>query len=148
MEIQKENKKAEELQRFIIKNNDLEGFFGDGKEILDIPELPIKHEFADQIYLRQMLMHEGQIVVGAIHNHEHVWFLMKGKITINDNGEVIDHIAPCYMVSKPGSKRIIYAHEDSIFVNVHKNPSNTKDLSQLEEEIVSKDMKEFNKKIN
>ena len=111
MEIQKENKKAEELQRFIIKNNDLEGFFGDGKEILDIPELPIKHEFADQIYLRQMLMHEGQIVVGAIHNHEHVWFLMKGKITINDNGEVIDHIAPCYMVSKPGSKRIIYAHD-------------------------------------
>jgi quercetin dioxygenase-like cupin family protein len=148
MELKKINKEAELLQQLIVDNNNIDGFYGDGKEIPEIPEIPIKHEFADQIYLRQMTMEQDQIVIGAIHNHSHVWFLMKGKITVNDNGEVIDHVAPCYMVSEPGSKRIIYAHEHSIFVNIHKNPSNTRNIKELEKELVSMNMVEFNKKNN
>ena len=148
MELKKINEEVEAIKKFVIDNNHLEGFYGDGKEIPEIPEIPIKHDFADQIYLRQMTMQEGQFVVGAIHNHKHIWFLMKGKISVNDNGEVIDHIAPCYMVSEPGSQRIIYAHEHSIFVNIHKNPSNTKDIKKIEKEIVSMTVEDFNKKNN
>jgi len=148
MKLKKINKSAELLQSLIISNNDIDGFYGNGKDIPEIKEIPIKHGFADQIYLREMTMQAGQIVIGAIHNHQHIWFLMKGKVTINDNGEIIDHIAPCYMISEPGSKRIIYAHEHSIFVNIHKNPSNTKDIKELENELVSMTMDEFNKKGN
>jgi hypothetical protein len=71
---------------------------------------------------------------------------MKGRVLINNNGEKIEHIAPCYTVSQPGSKRFIYALEDSIFVNVHKNPSNTKDIEKLEKEIVSFDIEKFKEK--
>ena len=39
-------------------------------------------------------------------------------------------------------KRVIYAAEDSIFVNIHKNPTNTQDLDKLEAEIVSKSYEE------
>ena len=88
-----------------------------------------------------MDMKQGHVVVGAKHNHLHAWFLMKGHVLINNNGEIIEHIAPCYTLSEPGSKRLIYAIEDSIFVNVHKNPSNTKDIKKLEKEIVSFDIK-------
>ena len=56
------------------------------------------------------------------------------------------NIAPCYTISEPGSKRLIYAVEDSVFVNVHKNPSNTKDIEQLQEEIVSITQEQYNKK--
>jgi hypothetical protein len=52
------------------------------------------------------------------------------------------------MVSEPGSQRIIYAHEHSIFVNIHKNPSNTKDIKKIEKEIVSMTVEDFNKKNN
>ena len=91
-------------------------------------------------------MKQGQVVVGAIHNHLHAWFLMKGRVLINNNGEKVEHIAPCYTVSQPGSKRFIYALEDSVFVNVHKNPSNTKDIEKLEKEIVSFDIEKFKEK--
>ena len=148
MKLKKTNKDVESLQKFIINNNNLDGFYGDGTEIIDVPEIKIKHDFSDQVYLREMTIHKGQFVIGAIHNHKHIWFLIKGKITVNDNGEIIDHIAPCYMVSEPGSQRIIYAHEHSIFVNIHKNPSNTKDIKELEKEIVSITMEEFNIKNN
>ena len=62
----------------------------------------------------------------------------------NNNGEKIEHIAPCYTISKPGSQRIILALEDSIFVNVHKNPTNTQDIPELEKEIVSMTIEEYN----
>jgi len=146
MELQKINKEIEDLQNFIVSNNHKEGFCGDGKSIAESPDVPIKHSFADQIYVRQMNMKADQVIVGAIHNHQHVWFLLTGHVSINNNGEVIDYVAPCYTVSEPGSKRVIYAHEDSIFVNVHKNPLNVKDIKQLEEEIVSISVDEFNKK--
>ena len=146
MELQKINKEIEALQDFIVSNNDKEGFYGDGKSIAESPEVPIKHSFADQIYVRQMTMKAGHVVVGAIHNHQHVWFLLTGHVSINNNGEVIDYVSPCYTVSEPGSKRVIYAHEDSIFVNIHKNPLNVKDIKKLEEEIVSISVEEFNKK--
>jgi quercetin dioxygenase-like cupin family protein len=143
MKLKNINLSVDEIQDIIV-NSDIS--VGDGKSIANIPEIPIKHLFADQIYIRQMEMKQGQIVVGAIHNHLHAWFLMKGRVLINNNGEKIEHIAPCYTVSKPGSKRFIYALEDSIFVNVHKNPSNTKDIEKLEKEIVSFDIEKFKEK--
>ena len=139
-------KTVQEMQDFLVQNNDLEGIHGDGKSIAVVPDIPITNYFADGIYLRQMEMPADTVVVGAIHNHLHAWFLLTGRVLINNNGEIIEHIAPCFTISKPGAKRLIYALEDSIFVNVHKNPSNTQDLKELEKEIVSMTMDEFNKK--
>jgi hypothetical protein len=93
-----------------------------------------------------MNLKKGHVILGAVHNHLHVWFLLTGSVIINNNGEKIEHIAPCYTVSEPGSQRIILALEDSIFVNVHKNPTNTKDIAELEKEIVSMTKEEYNNK--
>ena len=139
-------KEIQNIKDFIVKNNDIEGFYGDGKSIAEMPDVSIKHQFADQIYIRQMDLKKGQVIVGAIHNHLHAWFLLTGKVLINNNGELIEHIAPCYTVSKPGSQRLIYAMEDSIFVNIHKNPSNTQDIKELEDTIVSFTKEEYNNK--
>jgi len=139
-------KEIQNIKDFIVSNNDIEGFYGDGKSIAEMPDVSIKHQFADQIYIRQMDLKKGQVIVGAIHNHLHAWFLLTGKVLINNNGELIEHIAPCYTVSKPGSQRLIYAMEDSIFVNIHKNPSNTQDIKELEDTIVSFTKEEYNNK--
>ena len=146
MELNKKILTATELKDVIVNNNHIDGLYGDGKSIVDIPEIPIKHSFADQIYIRQMNMSAGQIVIGAIHNHLHVWFLLTGKVCIIEDDEVVEHIAPCYTISKPGAQRIIYAQENSIFVNIHKNPENIKNIKELEKEIVSLTQEEFNKK--
>jgi len=122
---------------------------GDGKHIVTESKIaPIKHAFADQVYIRQMDVKEGSVVVGAIHNHLHVWFLLAGRITVATEKTTEDYIAPCYVVSTPGVKRVILANEDSIFVNIHKNPSNTQDINELEKEIVSLNYEEYEKYIN
>jgi len=132
----------------ILSSNIIESSFGDGNSICETPEVPIKHSFADQIYIRQMDLKKGHVIVGAVHNHLHVWFLLTGHVVINNNGKIIEHIAPCYTVSSPGSQRLIYALENSIFVNVHKNPTNTENIKELEKEIVSITIEDYNKRNN
>ena len=122
---------------------------GDGKKVVrDSKIAPIKHAFTDGVYIRQMDMKKDTVVVGAIHKHLHVWFLLIGDVTIATEDTTEDYIAPCYIVSTPGVKRVIYSNEDSIFVNVHKNPTNTKDLDKLEKEIVALNYKEYEEYIN
>ena len=105
--------------------------------VTDSELIPIKHYFMDGVYIREMTMRKGIAVVGAIHKHLHMCFLLTGRITVVNEEETVDHIAPCFIVSTPGIKRVLYAHEDSLWFNTHKNPSNTSDVKQLEKEIVA-----------
>jgi|TARA_R110000822_G_scaffold243442_1_gene372366 quercetin dioxygenase-like cupin family protein len=109
---------------------------------------PLEHTFADSIYIRQMTMNKDSLVVGAIHNHLHVWFLLSGHITVATEDESLEYLAPCHVLATPGTKRVIYANEDSVFVNVHKNPTNNQDIEELEREIVSATFEEYEEYIN
>jgi hypothetical protein len=42
------------LKDLMFSGKEKDGFYGDGKEIVAIPDIPIKHSFADQLYVRQM----------------------------------------------------------------------------------------------
>jgi len=111
--------------------------------VRDSDVIPIKHHFMDGVYIREMHMKKGSAVIGAIHKHLHMCFLLTGKITVINEDETVDHIAPCFITSTPGIKRVLYAHEDSIWFNTHKNPSNTEDLDELEKEIVAISYREY-----
>ena len=63
-----------ELQQYLVDR-------ADGENIVvehDSHLFPLKHTLADGIYVRQMSMKAGTMVVGAIHKHLHVWFLLTG----------------------------------------------------------------------
>ena len=138
----------QKLQELLISEADGVNIEGDGKTILHSDNFPLKHTFADGIYIRQMDMKTGSAVIGAIHNHLHAWFLLTGRLVVATEDLIEEYVAPCYVLATPGSKRVIYAVEDSIFINIHKNPNNIKDINKLELEIVSKTFKDYEKYIN
>ena len=146
-EITKIEQKLQKRDGIIELENALMEFV-DGKNVVkgDSEVFPLEHTFTDGIYIRQMSMKKNSFVIGKIHRHNHVWFLLTGMISVADENNTIDHIAPCYVEAPAGSKRMIYAHEDSIWVNVHANPTDTQDLEELEELIIAKDYEEFNNK--
>lgn len=137
MELSKFNQELIALEKELIVRNNIEGIYGDGKSLVDNEEFPIEHDFEDQLYMRKMKMKAGSVVISAIHETDHFWFLMTGKIQVNTNGELIEHIAPCYEHSKKGTKRVILCLEDCIFINIHKNPENEKNLEVLENKLYS-----------
>ena len=51
--------------------------------------------------------------------------------------------APHYGITPAGTKRIIYCHEDCVFVTVH--ATELTDIAKIEEEVISKDFDEFDK---
>jgi len=111
----------------------------------DNDQMPIDHFFMDGVYIRKMTMYQGYIVIGAIHKHRHMCFLLEGHLSVASSSGVKEYIAPCYIISEPGEKRILYAHKDSHWYNTHKNPDNIEDVQELEKQIVALSYEEYKK---
>ena len=131
------------LEDYLVTNADGKNIEGTGNEVLHSDNFPLKHTFVDGVYIREMKFKKDSAVVGAIHKHLHVWFLLYGHLFIATEGSQEEYIAPCYVVAKPGSKRVIYAAEDSLFVNIHANPKNITDIEELEKQLVSLTYKDY-----
>ena len=134
--------------------NDLKSI-ADGESILagtkdkpilnDNDQIPIDHFFMDGVYIRKMTMFQGYVVIGAIHKHKHMCFLLEGHLSVASSSGVKEYIAPCYIISEPGEKRILYAHKESHWYNTHKNPDNINDVEELEKQIVAISYEEYKK---
>lgn len=105
----------------------------------------IENEFTDGIYLRRMLLNKGTAIISGIHKRDHVWFLLKGNITISNENGSEEYVAPYVGFSKAGTQRAIFANEFSIFQNVFKNPLDIKDLDEVEEYNYATTIKEYKK---
>jgi hypothetical protein len=106
-------------------------------------EFPLNHSFSEGIYTREIFIKKGMFVIGKIHKHEHTFFLMKGKLLLCSEEGVKEIEAPFYGVSSAGTKRVAVALEDTIFVNVHPNPNNIKEIEQLEDSFVVSSYKDY-----
>ena len=116
--------------------------------VTDDDALPIRHFFMDGVYVREMTMYDGMIVIGAIHKHLHRCFLLEGHLTVASAKGVEEYIAPCFIIADPGEKRILYAHKKSVWYNTHKNIDNIEDVKELEKQIVAVNYKDYEKYIN
>jgi hypothetical protein len=113
-ELTKKELKLQKRDTIIELQNHLMQFV-DGENVVkgDSEVFPLKHTFTDGIYIRQMSMKKDSFVIGKIHKHNHVWFLLTGHIVVVDENDSVEHVAPCYVEAPAGSKRVIYANEDS-----------------------------------
>tara|TARA_R110000765_G_scaffold12827_2_gene39233 strand:- start:1830 stop:2360 length:531 start_codon:yes stop_codon:yes gene_type:complete len=108
---------------------------------------PVKHTFSDGIYVREMFIPKGMMLVGKIIKQTHHIFLMSGKIgIITEDGEKIME-GPCSIVAKGGTKRVGYALTDVVWINVHPNINDTQDLDKLEQYVIAEDYDEYNRYI-
>lgn len=115
--------------------------------VTDSEKVPIRSFFMDGVYVREMTMYQGTAVIGAIHKHLHMCFLLEGHLSVASSSGVREYIAPCYIIAEPGEKRVLYAHEDSLWYNTHKNPDNIEDVKLLEKDIVATSYEEYEKYI-
>gem|GEM_PF-1784384 len=119
-----------------------------GFEKGDNPKCPLKHSFADGIYVREIFIPKGWLIVGKIHKHAHPNFLMSGEVSVVTEGGGIERIqGPKAMISPAATKRALYAHTDLVWITVHANPDNSKDLDELEDLIIAKSYEELQLKL-
>lgn len=71
------------------------------------------------------------------HKTEHPVFMLRGDVSILTDRGVERVKGPCMMVSPAGVKRVVYTHEDTVWINVHANPEDTTDLEEIEKGIIA-----------
>lgn len=98
---------------------------------LDVAALTT-HHFSDGVYLRELFIPAGHVCVGKIHRAEHLNILLRGTIAVMTEHGIRELTGPCVIQSNAGIKRAGYAVTDTVWMTVHPNPDNERDLLKLE----------------
>ncbi len=105
--------------------------FGEHEQV----DCPLKHFFAPGVYIREIFMPAGSIVIGKIHKTEHFNIILQGKVSIIHDDyrhEILQ--GPLTFVSKAGVQKVLYIHEDTTWSCVHL--TDERDLEKLEAQLI------------
>ena len=103
-----------------------------------------KHYFVPGLYAREIMIPAGVTLTGMIHKTEHLCVLSKGKVSVYTDEGMKTIEASTVVHSMPGMKRVLFAHEDSVWINFHHNPTNEQNLEKIEEIYTVKTFEELN----
>ena len=95
---------------------------------------PLKHTFADGCYIREITMPKGMILTSKIHKYRHPIFIIKGECTVITDDKSVKIKAPYWGMTEPMTKRVLYIHEETVWVTVHGTKKT--DLDEIEKEII------------
>lgn len=97
-------------------------------------DMPPTHYHADGLYGRSIFIPAGTVLTGKIHRRQHLNFLMQGDITVWTDEGMKRIQAPAIIKAEPGTKRVGYAHTDTIWVTVHATKET--DVARIEAELI------------
>jgi len=101
---------------------------------------PIDEKYGCCTYARQIFLPKGSLVIGKIHRHQHLNFIMQGKVSVMTEFGKKYFTAPCTFVSEVGLKRAVYAEEDSIWTTCHITKYCGEEfLKEIEDEVIAPD---------
>ena len=130
-------KKMMNFQEYVCK---LPGaLVGDSPEYLAV--CPLTHVFTDGMYVRTIFMPKGTMIISKIHKKTHPYFVLVGKVSVLTEEGIVTIEGPYSGVTKAGTKRILYMHEDTTWITIH--ATNETDLSIIENEIIAKSFEEI-----
>ena len=85
------------------------------------------------------------MLFSVIHKQANPLFLLNGKILISTEDGSEELTGPSYILTEPGVKRVILVLEDIKVVTVHPNPTGTRDLEKIEQQLFACDWIEYDK---
>jgi hypothetical protein len=94
-------------------------------------ELTVRHHFSPGIYMRELHIPKGVALTGAIHRTEHLNILSQGVLRVWTEDGMKTLTASTVIKSLPGIKRAGFALEDSVWITVHHNPTEERDVEKL-----------------
>jgi SET domain len=94
------------------------------------------HAFAPGIYIRQVTLTAGALVMGHRHRTAHLNVMLSGRLTMfNDDGTRSELCAPVICVAQPGRK-VAYVHERTVWLNIYATTET--DVEKLEAQLLDK----------
>jgi hypothetical protein len=99
-------------------------------------QCPLRHRFTPGLYIREILIPRGTRLTSRIHKYEHPFVISKGAISVWTKRTGWEYFkAPHTGITKPGTRRVLYAHEDTIWTTFHLNPNEERDPEKIVNEV-------------
>ena len=108
-------------------------------ELAKLPQADFSliNRFADGLYARQVTIKKGCLLTSKIHLKEHFAFILTGDISVWTDEDYQRVKAPQVLITQPGTKRVLLAHEETVWITVHATKAKT--VEEAEAELVSND---------
>lgn len=100
-------------------------------------EIPLKHYFSNGVYAREITIPKGALIVGKIHKFQNMTSISKGEVSVLSIDGQVRLQAGDTIVSSPGVKRLIYAHEETKWTTFHATKET--DIEKIEKELIADD---------
>ena len=98
-------------------------------------DMPLTHRFTPGLYVREIFMPKGTLVISKIHKTEHPFVCLKGHAAVWIEGVGVQQIQAGHIgITKPGTRRILWMHEDTVWVTFH--PTEKTDLKEIEDDVI------------
>lgn len=95
----------------------------------------LTHRFTPGMYAREFFMPAGTLVVSARHKTEHPFVVLSGRAAVwTEEGGVTILTAGHVGITKPGTLRVLYIHEDCRWITFHATTET--DPAVIEREVV------------
>lgn len=104
-------------------------------------DLPVRHYFSQGVYARELFIPKGTLLTGQIHKYQQLNIMSQGDMSVLTEDGIVRVQAPFTIVSPPGTKRIAYAHEDTVWTTIH--GTHERDLEKIEAHFIAQTDDEF-----
>lgn len=104
-------------------------------EGVDDVEIPLKHTFTPGLYMREIVIPAGTLATSKLHKTEHFFAISMGDISVwTQEAGTVRLKAPHTGITKPGTRRIFFAHADTVWTTFH--ATNERDPALIEAAII------------
>jgi hypothetical protein len=105
-------------------------------QVKAMPQVECQEEnfFGPNIYIKQVTMPAGSVIIGKSHKIEHICNMLSGRmILVDSNGDKKELVAPMTFVA-PKGRKVAYIVETVVFQNIFSTDET--DLDKLENMII------------
>lgn len=137
--------KVDFREKILTVQDGLQKMIENGTAKDTLPDCKVTHYFApiDEnykccTYARQMFIPKGTLIIGKIHRHQHLNFILQGKVSVATEFGKKYFEAPCTFISEVGLKRAVMAEEDTIWTTIHLTKYCGEEfLDKIEDEVIA-----------
>jgi len=95
-----------------------------------------RHVCDGGVYVRTVRLSKDTLATGKTHKHPHWVVLLRGRVLVTDTVTGVEEVhAPRLMEAPAGSRRVVLALTDCLWVNLHETPET--DLDALEAALIA-----------
>lgn len=101
------------------------------------PGMQTEHFFSGGMYCRRHFIPAGTLVVSKVHKTEHLFVGCVGRLNVWGQGDFYILFPGGVVPSQKGTKRIVYAPEDTVVMTIHK--TDVTNVDEIESELMEPD---------